>query len=426
MKKKLLRILQIFLAKCAKLYINRTKPEVIWITWSVGKTSCRMIVSEVLEKYLPEKIVYTSQKNFNSELWLVFSIFQIQKYTPNIIGLLKLTIKIFFASILRWKKYDIIVLEYWIDHPWDMDFLLGICKPDYSVFTKLDKVHSVYFDTPNGIWDEKVKLLYNTKKKVYLNPLDDFCRKIFDNINWEKQYFVEVKNYKLEKNENIFKSTFEYDNKILCTNLIWKENIDYIWLAFQILKEFWKEAKQNDFIKLDIQWWRFSIFEWINWNILIDSTYNASPESIKRMIENTFYIRQELFNEYWVILILWEMRELWDDIVWLEHMKLYEYVKNADALFLIWEKMEYLKQELQKNNYPNPQEFFFKSNIAWKSLKKYLEKSDKKHIILFKWSQNTIFVEEALKQVLCNWDDTKLLIRQSGDWLSKKEKFFNS
>ncbi|MFK7779551.1 MAG: Mur ligase family protein, partial [Candidatus Gracilibacteria bacterium] len=137
MKKILLIPLQIFLGICAKFYVYRTKPKVIGVTGSVGKTSCRMIISGVLEKYLPEMRVYTSEKNFNSELGLVFSIFQIADYTPGVGNLLKLSFKIFFASFTRGKKYDILVLEYGVDHPGDMDFLLGICKPDYSIFTKL-------------------------------------------------------------------------------------------------------------------------------------------------------------------------------------------------------------------------------------------------------------------------------------------------
>jgi hypothetical protein len=66
----------------------------------------------VLKKYLPEKRVYTSEKNFNSELGLVFSIFQIRDYIPGILNLLKLSFIILLASFFRGKKYDILVLEY--------------------------------------------------------------------------------------------------------------------------------------------------------------------------------------------------------------------------------------------------------------------------------------------------------------------------
>ncbi|MFK7779552.1 MAG: Mur ligase family protein, partial [Candidatus Gracilibacteria bacterium] len=322
--------------------------------------------------------------------------------------------------------YDILVLEYGVDHPGDMDFLLGICKPDYSIFTKLDKIHSVHFDTPNGIGDEKIKLLQNAKLKSYLNPLDNFCKKIFNDIRGNKEYFTEIENYKLEKNNNITQSTFEYKKKKFHTNLMGKENIDYIGLAFQILKELGGEAIENDFIELDIQSGRFSIFEGIKGNILIDSTYNAGPESMKKMIENTFYIRNKLFTDYKIILVLGEMRELGYDIVGPEHIKLFDYSKNADAILMIGDKMNYLYEELKKNNYKGFFKFYLKSRDAGKELKKYLEQTEEKYIVLFKGSQNTIFTEEALKEVLINKNDVKKMVRQTDDWMIKKEKFFTS
>jgi len=57
-------------------------------------------------------------------------------------------------------------------------------------------------------------------------------------------------------------------------------------------------------------------------------------------------------------------------------------------------------------------------------LKKYLENTDEKFVILFKGSQNTIFTEEALKEVLLNTEDKARLVRQSDDWIEKKNNFF--
>lgn len=425
MKKKLLFLVQLFLAKCAKFYLYRNKPFVIGITWSVGKTSCRMIVSWVLKKYLKDKTICTSEKNFNSELGLVFSIFQIKNYTPWIKSLLKLSSVIFFASIFRWKKYDILILEYWVDHPWDMDFLLNIVKPDFWIFTKLDKIHSVYFQTENWIWDEKIKLLKNTKKKVFLNPLDDFCNKIFKDISWKKDYFQQVDNYNLIKENDLIQSCFDYKKQKFYTNLIGKENIDYIWLAFQILEEFWEKPKLNDFVELNIQSGRFSVFKWVKNSVLIDSTYNAWPESMKKMIENIFFIKEQLFKEYKIILVLWEMRELWDDIVWDEHKKLAKYITKSDAVYLIWKQMDYLYEELKNDKFDWFYNRFLNSKKTWLELKEYIEKNNEKYIILFKWSQNTIFSEEALKQVLLYENDETKLVRQSKSWMKIKNNFYN-
>jgi hypothetical protein len=55
---------------------------------------------------------------------------------------------------------------------------------------------------------------------------------------------------------------------------------------------------------------------------------------------------------------------------------------------------------------------------------KLKERTDKPPVILvFKWSQNTIFLEEAVKHFLKNKQDEQLLTRQSEFWMNKKTEF---
>jgi len=68
MKQKLLNLIYVFLKYCAKKYIAKHKPKVIGITGSVGKTSARMIIAQVLKQLGSDNVISTSPKNFNSEL----------------------------------------------------------------------------------------------------------------------------------------------------------------------------------------------------------------------------------------------------------------------------------------------------------------------------------------------------------------------
>jgi hypothetical protein len=45
-------------------------------------------------------------------------------------------------------------------------------------------------------------------------------------------------------------------------------------------------------------------------------------------------------------------------------------------------------------------------------------------IVVCKWSQNTIFLEEAVKHFLLNPEDKQELTRQSDRWLNTKKKYF--
>lgn len=69
---------------------------------------------------------------------------------------------------------------------------------------------------------------------------------------------------------------------------------------------------------------------------------------------------------------------------------------------------------------------FLSSRAAGKTLaEEIISHPDKKYFILVKGSQNTIFTEEAVKELLKNPDDALKLVRQDNMWMGKKETFFS-
>ncbi len=417
MKKKLLKLLYYFYLLLAKLYIKKHKPFVIWITWSVWKTSCKTVVYQVLNKYIKDKKIYTSPKNFNSELGLVFSIFKLENYKPWIFSLIKIYF-VFIIKLVFWKKpYDIIILEYGIDHPWDMDFLLKITKPDFSVFTKLDYVHVENFYSIEDILHEKMKLINNSKQLSFINYKDSYLRDYSENIIWDYEFFNLENSYSFEYkviNNKIY-SYIKIRDKEISTNLLWGDNFLYLDLALSILKKwFSKDFEDWDFIKFETQKWRYDIYEWICDSILIDSSYNAAPESVLKMIDNTLDLKMSLFKEYSVIFVLWDMRELWDNSL-AQHKKIFQYASRFWQVISVW-------KETKKSFWDHLWNFKYSSE-AWLFLKNYIKNKSDKYIILFKWSQNTIFVEEALKQVLKNDSDINNLVRQDDFWIQKKKNY---
>lgn len=424
MKKKLLKLIYKFLKFCAKRYIKKHDPIVIGITGSVWKTSARMIIAQVLDQFLPEQRVSTSPKNFNTELGVVWSIFEITHYTPDILSLVK-NIWIISKKLIFWKKsYDILILEYGIDAPWDMEYLTSIVRPDYGVFTKLDYVHGEFFDDKKHIGKEKKILLEQTRKKIYLGNNDEYLSEIFAELKWEKQFFPQIRDIVVQKVKNKIKSQFSFNNTKIESNILGEENLEYIALACQIFIDMWYELNLNTYhFQILLQPGRFSILEWIKWNVLIDSTYNAAPASMKKMTENTFTIQKEIFPDYKVFLVLWDMRELWE-VAPSKHLELNDSIIHADGIYCVWEEISPLFQALEIQDFQWPLKIFRKANEAGENLKKYLESTDQKYVILFKWSQNTIFTEEVLKAVLQNKNDEIKLVRQSLDWVKKKEIFF--
>jgi len=60
------------------------------------------------------------------------------------------------------------------------------------------------------------------------------------------------------------------------------------------------------------------------------------------------------------------------------------------------------------------------------ALRALLKDSDEKYIVVFKGSQNTVFLEESIKQILADPADVGLLPRQNNWWMERKNKFFES
>lgn len=451
MKEKILFYYYSVLWKLASYYIKRTKPYVVGVTGSIWKTSARMIISSILSKYLDWKKIYTSSKNFNWEFGMSLSILWISDYNPSIMGIIKTFFIVVYRSFFMKKIYDVVVLEYGIDHVGEMEFLLSICRPDFWIVTKIDKVHSMQFSNPDITASEKYKLIYESKDVVFLNKDDEYSSKLDEYMmSWVDKFYyttweqtdvdIVTKDFMLESVEWKVYSNYKlkiknYDEINLKTNLLWKENMWYVWIWFVILdilnykynnKSFIDSSSKSFTIHFELQPWRFSFFEWINNSIIIDSSYNGAPWSMRKVIQNVCEIRDRLYSDYKLIFVLGEMREL-GEFTKPEHEALAEYIyKLWDEFFLVWESMQkYLWPKLLSLTVPESHvRIYLKSTLAWNDLQKFLETAEEKYLVLFKWSQNTVFIEEAIKPIIKDKTQIKFLARQAWWWMEKKNKFF--
>lgn len=459
MKKKILRWYYKSLGRLANAYINKHNPQVIGINGSVGKTSCRMIVYQTLQQFIPNKKIYTSPKNFNGELGLSLSIFQIEKREPNIFYFITTLLHLIRKRFFWIKPYDIILLEYGIDRPGEMDFLLTIAKPHIGIFTAIDAVHSEQFGNPAEIAREEVKMLKNTLEIWFLNANDTYAIELKDYLHIDYLTYQtqgnDISADIIFKDEKFFVSDFkggvgvQFNLRIkekkysVSTNILWKANYGYIWLwlAIASILEYTyakvESRTENPILKngsheilqlnYQLQPGRLSVFRGRENSVIIDSTYNASPLSVRKIINTAHNIKTQLFPQRKVWLVLWDMREL-GDLTEREHRMIAGYVsQSADRVILVGKYMiDYLADELDKVGYDKKNiEKFYDANIAGKHIQQMLKEAGDECIIVCKWSQNTIFLEEAIKHFLLNPEDQKELTRQSDWWLNKKQKYFS-
>lgn len=149
------KILQTLLRFFAKRTLKKHNPTVIAITGSVGKTSTKEALYAVLKTRFQ---VRRSEANFNNEIGVPLTILGAPHYGKNIFRWCW-----FFCQILfrREGEYpEVLILEYGIDRPRDMDYLLNIAKPDIAVLTAIGEipVHVEFFSGCEEVAAEKIKL----------------------------------------------------------------------------------------------------------------------------------------------------------------------------------------------------------------------------------------------------------------------------
>lgn len=381
MKKKILRWYYKLLGKLAHGYLTKHNPQIIGINGSVGKTSCRMIIYQTLQRFIKNKYIYTSPKNFNGELGMSLSIFQIEQWEPNVLNFVTTFFKTLRKRFFGKNPYDIILLEYGIDRPGEMDFLVSIAKPHIGVFTAIDSVHSEQFGNPAEIAKEEIKMLKNTLELGFLNANDAYALQLKDQLHIDYlTYQTEGSDIKADiyfKDELYYLADFKGGIGVefplwikekkyhIQTNILGKANYGYIGLGLAIAsileyKYAKLEARTEDPIlktgsheklemKYQLQPGRLSIFQGIENSVVIDSTYNASPLSVRKIINTAHNIQTQLFPQRKTILVLGDMREL-GDLTEREHRMIAGYVSQvAEKIILVGKYMtDYLADELEK------------------------------------------------------------------------------
>lgn len=245
------------LGEIAKNYRNSKKINMIVITGTVGKTSTKEYLYNILKKKYKTA---RNKKNYN-----------------NLIGVP--------LEILKIKDEEYGVFEIGTSRFGEIERLSQITNPNSGIITEITPVHLEFFNTIENIYIEKSSMIKYLKDKLIINGDNEYLAKIkFKNLI--KVGFKEDNNYILKikkKNENIIfvinNEEFEIPNlgigSVICASLAIvaaiNSNVD-----LNTIKEGLKE-------ELEVEH-RMKIIKIGNLNI-IDDTYNASPASMKNAID---------------------------------------------------------------------------------------------------------------------------------------------
>lgn len=256
------------LKKIASNILKSFDGNVIGITGSNGKTTTTKIIANVLSKSS------STLKNYNNEIGMPLSIFNAKQNSKNL------------------------VIEMGAAKPGDIKYLSSILKPNIGVITNIGNSHLEKLKNINGVLKVKSELVSNIKNGGYLvvpnenNEHLKFWKKIirgkelitFGTEENADFYAINIKSSIKKQEFNIISDKYNIDHKIK-TSLSGIHNIKNILAAFAVSYLIENSPKLfNQRLEKSTQV-RQKQKKWIRGSLLIDDTYNANPESVKKAID---------------------------------------------------------------------------------------------------------------------------------------------
>ncbi len=425
----------IYLRFWAKLQLKKVNPLVIGVTGSVGKTSTRTAIATLLQSIGRVK----EARHANSESGIPLNILGLSLTTYSPLDWLRVIFLAPFGYLFNHENYDYYLVELGIDSPRppkNMTYLLTIVKPQVGIVLNARLVHSQQFDYLvkdrhlNRRRQKLIRLIAKEKGKLVttmtssdlaiLNIDQPEIGSLASQTSAKVLTFgyhsdADIKINRLKKTNHSFELKLTYlaqEAELKFDQFPMEDNYAYTFAAaiavgvglgipFQKTIQF----LQQNYLPPAGRW---RLFSGLNGTTLIDSSYNASPTSMQSALKSF----HQLAKHHYKIAVVGDMRELGQEAKQ-AHKDLAEWLINFVDEAVLFGNLtrRYTLPILRQNQFPTHH------FTTMDELIQYLRTNLKsKSWILFKGSQNTIFLERAVEALLLNKSDVKLLCRRGAYW----------
>lgn len=292
----------------AAYYRRKLDIKVVGITGSTGKTSTKDLVAAALSsKYK----VFKTKGNFNNEVGVPLMIFSLD------------------------NSYDIAVLEMGMSNLGEIERLALAGKPDIAVITNIGMSHIENLKTRENILKAKMEITtgFNNENVLIVNGENDLLKtlsiKDYEVIKIgadDDNYDIKAKNIKIGEDS----VEFTVDESSFLVDQLGYHSVLNGLLAIAVGRKLGLSDNEinKGFKNIEATSMRLDVKENNN-NIIINDTYNASPDSMKAGIDVLMNLKKS-YN----IIIVGDMRELGDES-YNAHKSVGEYAKEKGIDLLL-------------------------------------------------------------------------------------------
>ncbi len=399
---------------------RKHKFNLIAVAGSIGKTSTKMAIAEVLSA--SQRVQY-HEGNYN-DITTVPLIFFGQKQ-PSLTNPLA-WLRVFFANEKKIKSFDYetVVVEIGTDAPGQIDAFKKYLDPDLTVITAITPEHMENFADLDVVAREELAVAGYSKRLLVNTDLSP--EKYLANINVElltygtKNADFKIENVQFSANGCSFKITKKGKEIIKVDHASFSEPQLYSLAAAITVANIYglsvDQIRKGLGVIMPVAG-RMQKLEGIKNSVIIDDSYNASPEATRAALNTLIRLSAQQ-----KIALLGNMNEL-GKFSSNAHTEIGEMCKpeNLDLVVTLGpEANEYLAVAAQKNGCR-----VIKTNSPYEAGQVVKENIKDNATVLVKGSQNGVFAEEAIKAFLKNPEDEAKLVRQSAAWMKVKNKQFN-
>lgn len=415
------------LQKYVKKYFKK-HPEVklVVVTGSVGKTSTKIAIGTVLNEGLRVRL---HEGNHNSELSAPLAILGVD-FPENLrhFGHWHTAFKAARKRIKAPTDVDVIVQELGTDGIGQIPAFGTYLKPDIAVVTAVSPEHMEFFQTLDAVAAEELAAA-NFSKEALINrdTIEGKYAADITNANINTYGITDVAEYRFDIEdysfEEGFKGVFVAPNKQepvqTKLHLIGEHSIHAAVAAGAVASKLGLSEQQiaTGLEKVRAVKGRMNVLRGVEDTIIIDDTYNSSPLAAASALRALYQLSVPQR-----IAVFGSMNELGADSA-AAHDTLGGMCDPMELSHVITVGEEAAKYLAPAARAKGCHVVSFKSPLeAGAAAHKFLEP---RAALLFKGSQGGIYLEEAVKVVLHSTEEEDQLVRQSPEWIAKKQAFFD-